>query len=255
MYNHFLLYGFLIICLCLVSSCESNQTTNSGSSTVSDTIVPVVTAVPTKADSSGQQTEIEEKKIELYTEAQLINMPDSTFVELLRVDTSFVLDMKYATEDNFLKSKVYDCDQCLLRVTVAKALAKAQQILKEKGYRIKLYDCYRPLDVQKRMWKIMPDDRYVGNPHGNGSVHNKGAAVDLTLVDSQGKELDMGTAFDHFGREAHHAYQNLPEEVLENRKLLKQTMEESGFKPITSEWWHYSYRNKNYPIANFKPSC
>jgi D-alanyl-D-alanine dipeptidase len=105
------------------------------------------------------------------------------------------------------------------------------------------------------MWKIMPDDRYVGNPYGNGSVHNKGAAVDLTLVDAQGQELDMGTGFDHFGREAHHAYKELAPQVLENRKLLKQSMENGGFLPITSEWWHYFYKNNGYSIGNFKPSC
>jgi D-alanyl-D-alanine dipeptidase len=134
-------------------------------------------------------------------------------------------------------------------------LVKVQQSLAGKGYRIKLYDCYRPLDIQKRMWKIMPDDRYVGNPYGNGSVHNKGAAVDLTLVDAQGQELDMGTSFDHFGREAHHAYKNLAPQVLQNRKLLKQSMENGGFLPITSEWWHYFYKNNRYSIGNFKPSC
>jgi D-alanyl-D-alanine dipeptidase len=138
---------------------------------------------------------------------------------------------------------------------VARALASAQKAFASQGYRIKLFDCYRPLDVQKRMWAIMPNDRYVGNPYKNGSVHNKGAAVDLTLVDAQGKELDMGTPFDYFGREAHHAYTNLPQETLQNRKLLKQGMKAAGFLPITSEWWHYFYQNNKYPVANFKPSC
>jgi|GEM_PF-105954 len=182
-------------------------------------------------------------------------LPDTAFVELIRVDTLFVPDMRYATADNFLKEKVYDCDKCLLRKDAALALLKAHDRLKQDGYRIKLYDCYRPLDVQKKMWKIMPDDRYVGNPYGNGSVHNKGAAVDLTLTDSLGHELEMGTPFDHFGREAHHAYNNLPIEVLTRRRILKEAMEGAGFEPITSEWWHYSYRRKNYPTANFKPEC
>jgi D-alanyl-D-alanine dipeptidase len=163
--------------------------------------------------------------------------------------------MRYATADNFLKEKVYDCDKCLLRKDAALALLKAHDRLKGEGYRIKLFDCYRPLDVQKKMWKIMPDDRYVGNPYGSGSVHNKGAAVDLTLTDSLGRELEMGTPFDHFGREAHHAYTDLPTEVLTRRRILKEAMEGAGFEPITSEWWHYSYRRKNYPTANFKPEC
>jgi D-alanyl-D-alanine dipeptidase len=182
-------------------------------------------------------------------------LADTAFVEMVRMDSLFVPDMRYATPNNFLKEKVYDCDKCLLRRDAALALLKAHDLLRESGYRIKLFDCYRPLDVQKKMWEIMPDDRYVGNPYGSGSVHNKGAAVDLTLTDSLGNELEMGTPFDHFGREAHHAYTNLPIEVLTRRRTLKEAMEKAGFEPITSEWWHYSFRRKNYPTANFKPAC
>lgn len=180
---------------------------------------------------------------------------DSNFVELIQLDSTFILDLRYATADNFLKEKVYDCAECLLRATVAQALIHAHENLKKKGYRIKLFDCYRPLDVQKKMWKIMPDDRFVGNPYGNGSKHNKGVAVDLTLTDLQGKEQDMGTPFDFFGREAYHAYTKLPADVLERRRLLKQAMMEAGFHPITSEWWHYSYNKKSYPVSNYTPTC
>jgi len=182
-------------------------------------------------------------------------LPDSGFVELIQLDSTLVLDLRYATPDNFLKEKVYDCARCLLRKEAALALVKAHQVLKQKGYRLRLFDCYRPLDVQKKMWKIMPDDRFVGNPYGNGSMHNKGAAVDLTLADSTGKELEMGTPFDFFGREAYHAYTNLPPDVLNRRRLLKQTLMQAGFSPITSEWWHYSYNRKSYRVANFKPAC
>lgn len=210
-------------------------------------------AAITGLDSKAQVSPIPPRQ--LLSQQQQDTLPDSAFVDLLTLDSTFVLDMRYATDSNFLKARVYDCDQCLLRAVVAKALVKVQQSLADKGYRIKLYDCYRPLDIQKRMWKIMPDDRYVGNPYGNGSVHNKGAAVDLTLVDAQGHELDMGTGFDHFGREAHHAYWNLSPQVLENRRLLKQSMENGGFLPITSEWWHYFYKKNRYSIGNFKPSC
>lgn len=245
-------YCQALFLLLLIFSCESRQTQSTATKPVKDTATYTPPNNPYVVEADSLAAKVNTK---LLTETQLADLPDSAFVELLTLDTSFVLDMKYATSDNFLKTRVYDCAQCLLRAKVAKALAHAQQKFKEKGYRIKLYDCYRPLDVQKQMWKIKPDDRYVGNPYGNGSVHNKGAAVDLTLVNSQGEELDMGTPFDYFGREAHHAYTGFPQQVLDNRKLLKQTLEESGFQPITSEWWHYSYRNNSYPVANFKPSC
>jgi D-alanyl-D-alanine dipeptidase len=240
----------------LIASCLSTLACDSGrqmrEGTASDTLSvtadtgaapkPVPAALPVPARP-------------LLSRDSVTALPDTAFVELIRVDTLFVPDMRYATADNFLKEKVYDCDKCLLRKDAALALLKAHDQLKGEGYRIKLFDCYRPLDVQKKMWKIMPDDRYVGNPYGSGSVHNKGAAVDLTLTDSLGRELEMGTPFDHFGREAHHAYTDLPTEVLTRRRILKEAMEGAGFEPITSEWWHYSYRRKNYPTANFKPEC
>ena len=109
------------------------------------------------------------------------------FVLLRSLSNDFVFDMKYATPDNFLKQAVYDCGECYLRKSTAKALVKANEEFKLLGYRIKLFDCYRPLSVQKKMWKILPGTHYVANP-AKGSKHNRGAAVDLTLVDAQGKE-------------------------------------------------------------------
>jgi D-alanyl-D-alanine dipeptidase len=105
------------------------------------------------------------------------------------------------------------------------------------------------------MWKVFPNPKYVANPK-YGSVHNRGAAVDITLVDSLGNELDMGTAFDHFGIEAGHAYTDLSKNVLDNRILLKNGMIKHGLNPINSEWWHYNYgKSKDYPVSNFKTEC
>ena len=163
------------------------------------------------------------------------------FVLLKSLSSDFVFDMKYATPDNFLKQAVYECGECYLRKKTAEALVKANEEFKTLGYRIKLFDCYRPLEVQKKMWKILPGTHYVANP-AKGSKHNRGAAVDLTLVDKDGKELDMGTPFDFFGEKAHHTCTTLPKKVLENRKLLKDILNKYNFKSIYSEWWHYEYR-------------
>ncbi|MDO4228600.1 MAG: M15 family metallopeptidase [Capnocytophaga sp.] len=163
------------------------------------------------------------------------------FINIKNLSEDIILDIKYATEDNFLKQAVYDCPECFLRKNTAQALHKANEEFKTLGYRIKVFDCYRPLSVQKKMWKILPGTHYVANP-AKGSKHNRGAAVDLTLVDEQGNELNMGTPFDFFGKEAHHTYTNLPKEVLENRKLLKKILDKYNFKSIYSEWWHYEYR-------------
>jgi D-Ala-D-Ala dipeptidase len=179
----------------------------------------------------------------------------SDFVRLKDLSPDFVYELKYATPDNFLKQAVYDCGECYLRKSTAEALVKANEAFKHLGYRIKLFDCYRPLSVQKKMWKILPGTHYVANP-AKGSKHNRGAAVDLTLVDAQGKELNMGTPFDFFGKEAHHTYTEHSKEVLENRKLLKETLDKFNFKSIYSEWWHYEYRPEmQSKVENFEWQC
>lgn len=153
------------------------------------------------------------------------------------------LDIRYATSNNFTKQQIYDCPKCLLRVEAAEALLEAKAALLQAGYGIKLFDCFRPVAAQERLWAIKPDKRYVTPPE-KGSMHNRGAAVDITLTDLEGKELDMGTDFDVFSRKAWHRYKDLPEQVIDRRILLKSYMEKHGFKSITTEWWHYSYVGK-----------
>lgn len=179
----------------------------------------------------------------------------SAFVNLRNYSNDFVFDMKYATADNFLKEKVYPCDECFLRVKTVKALLEANKAFLEKGFRIKIYDCYRPRSIQKKMWKIVPDANYVANPK-KGSIHNRGGAVDISLVDSEGKELDMGTKFDFFGKEAGHNYPNFSEQILANRKFLKTIMLEHNFKSFDSEWWHYNLNGSNKDeVSNQKWKC
>lgn len=186
---------------------------------------------------------------------QVESISDTTFVNLKDYSTDFVYDMKYATEDNFLKAKVYDCAECFLRFKTVKALVKANTKFIKKGYHIKIYDCYRPLDIQKRMWKIVSNPEYVADP-AKGSIHNRGGAVDITLVDADGKELDMGTSFDFFGPEASHYFDNLSDEVKQNRALLKRIMKKSNFNSFDSEWWHYNLKNASKDkVANTKWEC
>lgn len=182
-------------------------------------------------------------------------IPDSTFVDLKAYSADFVYDMKYATTDNFLKQQVYDCASCFLRLKTVKALIKANEQFIAKGYKIKLYDCYRPLDIQKKMWAIVSNPKYVANP-AKGSIHNRGGAVDITLVNSDGFELDMGTGFDHFGKEASHNYEGVSKQVKKNRNLLKSIMTRNGFNAFESEWWHYNLKaGLNEPVSNTKWDC
>ncbi len=176
------------------------------------------------------------------------------WIEIIPAKTGILLDIKYATKENFLNRAVYPCGKCFVRPEVAEALLKAQKELQKKGYGLKLFDCYRPLRMQKKMWKIKPDPMYVANP-SQGSMHNRGLAVDVTLVDKTGKEIPMGTAYDSFEKKSHSDYKNLPAKILKNRKILSEVMHKYGLEPIRTEWWHYSYRKKKYPIGRWVWDC
>ncbi|MGB5608723.1 M15 family metallopeptidase [Eudoraea sp.] len=185
----------------------------------------------------------------------LVDMADTTFVRLADYSSDFEYDLRYATENNFLKAKVYNCAECYTRAKTAKALIKANNDFIVQGYKIKFYDCYRPNSVQYKMWEIVPNPQYVANPV-KGSIHNKGGAVDITLVTLSGDELDMGTDFDFFGKKAYHDNMDLPKEILKNRKVLKETMEKYGFWSVRTEWWHYNLSSaSNDRIADFKWEC
>ena len=163
-------------------------------------------------------------------------------VDIREVNPRIVVDMKYASEDNFTKRKLYDSNTCFLRKPTAVKLDTVQKELEKMNLGLKVWDCYRPLAVQWIFWAILPDERYVANPK-NGSRHNRASAVDLTLVDSQGKELQMPTGFDDFSPRADHHYQDLPARAIENRELLKSLMEKAGFISLPEEWWHYDDGN------------
>ncbi len=183
------------------------------------------------------------------------SISDTTFVNLKDYSTEFVYDMKYATTNNFLKSKVYDCAECFLRLKTVKALIKANDKFIKNGYRIKLFDCYRPLDIQKKMWELVSNPEYVADP-AKGSIHNRGGAVDLTLVTLEGIELNMGTPFDFFGKEASHSYPFSDKKIMDNRKMLKKIMLQNGFKAFESEWWHYNLASAmTDKVANAKWEC
>lgn len=176
------------------------------------------------------------------------------FIELTTLAPSIRLDIRYATANNFTKTKIYDCARCLLRPEAAQALAEAQEILQKKGYSLKMFDCYRPRPYQQRLWDKVPNPDYV-TPPAKGSMHSRGAAVDLTIVDAKGMELDMGTPYDFFGEKAHTDYTKLSATILANRDLLRKTLESVGFKGIRTEWWHFSFQKKQFPLADYIWPC
>jgi D-alanyl-D-alanine dipeptidase len=198
-----------------------------------------------------------DRKIEQEEPQNPVRIPDydtSQWVDITFLDNSIVVDMKYATTDNFVSEKMYDCGRCFLRPEVADAIQKIHKELQGEGLGLKVYDCFRPRPIQWKLWEKVPDPRFVSDPK-KGSMHNRGAAVDLTLVDQNGKELDMGTKFDYFGKEAYPSYTDLPDTVLNNRKRLSEIMLSNGFKAISTEWWHYSYTKKSYPLSDMLWNC
>ncbi len=173
-------------------------------------------------------------------------------VDLKKLLPDLVLDLKYAGKNNFTKMKLYPpVHTSYLRKTVAMALAAVQLELKTRGLGLKIFDAYRPYSVTEKMWELVQDERYAANPK-NGSGHNRGIAVDLTIIDLISKHsLNMGTEFDNFTDTAHHTFRNLPNEILQNRIMLRNIMEKNGFKALDTEWWHYSFSNGGtYELLN-----
>jgi D-alanyl-D-alanine dipeptidase len=161
-------------------------------------------------------------------------------VDVTTLDSTIVVDLRYATKDNFMGDTLYSANICLLRRNVAEQLVKVHQSLRNMNLGLKIWDAYRPLSVQKKMWEKIPDPRYVADP-ARGSNHNRGAAVDVTLVDSKGNELEMPTAFDDFSQRARSDYPDASERAKQNRNILQQAMTAHGFLTISSEWWHFNY--------------
>jgi D-alanyl-D-alanine dipeptidase len=167
--------------------------------------------------------------------------PDSNkkMVSLTKYLQPLNLDFRYATAQNFTHKVLYHHPGAFLRLPAARALKGVQDELKQQNLDVKIFDAYRPYSVTVEMWKAVPDERYAANP-AKGSGHNRGIAVDLTLIYlNSTQELAMPTAFDDFSEKAHHDYMQLDSTVLAHRRLLRTVMEKHGFIALETEWWHY----------------
>jgi D-alanyl-D-alanine dipeptidase len=177
----------------------------------------------------------------LYRE-QVRQAPEKELVDLAAAVPGIALDLRYATAKNFLGRRLYPVARALLRRPAAEALAAAQRELAAEGLGLKVWDAYRPYAVTVAMWEVVGDPDYVADP-AKGSRHNRGCAVDVTLVRlATGEELPMPTAHDDFSARAALEFADLPPEVLANRERLRRVMERHGFAPLPSEWWHYDFR-------------
>lgn len=172
-------------------------------------------------------------------------------VNILSINSNIILDIRYATSDNFMGFPLYKHAACYLHKEAAQALSRVQIELELLGLRLKVFDGYRPLHVQQLMWDTIQDERYVSNPAKSKGRHTRGTAVDLTLIDKNGNELEMPSEFDEFSECAHSDYESISALSRSNRQLLRVAMEKQGFIQFPFEWWHFDFRgwdnDKYYP--------
>jgi zinc D-Ala-D-Ala dipeptidase len=175
----------------------------------------------------------------------------SDLVELVKLDPTIKLDVRYATTNNFLGTPLYTQARAFLQRPAAEALVRAHRELKAQGYGLIIHDGYRPWYVTEIFWKATPDDKkiFVANP-AQGSRHNRGCAVDLSLYDLQtGKEVEMPSGYDEMTKRAYADYPGGTPEERARRALLRHAMEKQGFAVNPDEWWHFDYKDwKQYPI-------
>lgn len=195
-----------------------------------------------------------------------LRLQKAGLVDVRKLDPSILVELKYSTEDNFMKQDVYDCiTHAYLQKKPAEMLAKASSYLQAKypTYRLLVYDGARSRAVQWKLWKALPNvppkkrTSFVANP-AEGSIHNYGCAVDLTIATADGKPLDMGTHYDYFGDLAYPRKEaellkagKLTEKQIANRKILRAAMEGAGFEGITSEWWHFNAFSRKQAAARY----
>ncbi|MCU1349767.1 MAG: D-alanyl-D-alanine dipeptidase [Acidobacteria bacterium] len=176
--------------------------------------------------------------------------PDKRLVELQAVVPSIHLDVRYATSNNFMHETLYPVARVFVRRPVAEALRGVQRELATEHLGLKVFDGYRPYRVTERMWEPIRNPDFVADP-AKGSRHNRGAAVDLTLVDDAGNELAMPTPYDDFTPRARQDFSDLAPAVVANRAKLRDVMTRHGFEPLESEWWHFDYAGwKNYELMD-----
>ena len=207
-------------------------------------LIPLVVFLLTAHAGRAQDTVLNRYGLWVIDEPAMLKRtigqdPNKAMQDCKRIP-GIVIDLRYAGKNNFMGVRLYPPTRTsYLRKPAIDSLTLVQQELNQLGLGLKIFDAYRPYSVTEKMWEPVKDDRYAADPK-KGSGHNRGIAVDLTIIAlATGKELPMGTGFDNFSDTAHHGFSKLPDVVLQNRLLLKATMEKHGFTALPTEWWHY----------------
>ena len=218
----------------------------------------VVTAMPEAGETTVETAPVTEPATETssHTESTATTTlplePDAAdFVKVLDYLPEAEIDLRYATTDNFTGQVIYNFEDAYLRYGTLKKLMAASKILNEAGYGIKIWDAFRPVSAQAALFEVHPDPNVVSHPVTGYRAHCRGNAVDMTLVDlSTGEELPMPTGFDDFTALADRNYSDCDPTLAANARLLEQVMSECGFKPLQTEWWHFTDTD-TYPVDEF----
>ena len=244
-------FGFVVVLLLVFACKESKQ----------------------KASSKKQSNDIQNQsvngsyKIDTTKVTSESRVLIDSLVDIGSINLEIQVDLKYATADNFMKMRLYErLRSAYLQKDVAERLSKSQELLStlKSGYRLLVYDAVRPVSVQQKMWdaldSIPPSERgkFVSNPQ-NRSLHNMGAAVDLTIIDERGIPLDMGAGYDDIRKIAYPSFEQeflakgeLTEKHIANRELLRKVMKSQGFRPLETEWWHFNACSRPQGKAKYK---
>lgn len=249
--------------LLAVSGCGTRQ--NAAISTPSDPVdataqaydtadIPEhgTTASPSPSFSPSPQATVTppalaEPEPEIAASPSPVGISDETLVTVTDYIPDIYVDLKYAGEDNFTGTVIYDFTQAQLRYGTVKKLMEVQQDLSQQGYSLKIWDAYRPVSAQFKLWEICPDPAYVANPTTGYSSHSRGSTLDVTLVMADGTEIEMPTGFDDFSAQADRDYSDVSETAAANARILESTMSEYGFVGYYAEWWHFS-DSTEYPV-------
>ena len=208
---------------------------------------PAAPVPPLPADSVTPEAPAEAKPLPEPEPAPVPEPAPADLVAVVDYIPGIYTELRYASDNNFTHQVIYSFSDAYLRYGTVQKLASAQESLETAGYSLLIWDAFRPVSAQFRLWEICPDPAYVANPEKGFSSHSRGNTVDVTLVTLDGDPVEMPTDFDDFTAMADRDYSDVSEEAAANAGLLEEAMTAAGFKPYSAEWWHYS-DTEPYPV-------
>lgn len=208
---------------------------------------PAAPVPPLPADSVTPEAPAEAKPLPEPEPAPVPEPAPADLVAVVDYIPGIYTELRYASDNNFTHQVIYSFSDAYLRYGTVQKLASAQESLETAGYSLLIWDAFRPVSAQFKLWEICPDPAYVANPEKGYSSHSRGSTVDITLVTLDGDPVEMPTDFDDFTAMADRDYSDVSDEAAANAGLLEEAMTAAGFKPYSAEWWHYS-DTEPYPV-------